>query len=62
MALDDITFTPQCAKFNGTRPTSPPTVTTTPYTGPSTTTTPIPAGKMFFLIEKNNNFRCFFLL
>lgn len=40
MALDDITFTPQCVKFNGTRPTRPPTQPTTPYTGPSTTTTP----------------------
>jgi hypothetical protein len=42
MALDDITFTPQCVKFNGTRPTTPtvPTATTTQYTGPSTTTTP----------------------
>ncbi|CAF1639090.1 unnamed protein product, partial [Adineta ricciae] len=36
MAIDDITFTPQCIKFNGTIPTRPPT---TPYTGPSTTTT-----------------------
>jgi hypothetical protein len=36
MAIDDVTFTPSCAKYNGTIPTRPPT---TPYTGPSTTTT-----------------------
>jgi len=44
MAIDDITFTPQCVKFNGTIPTIPPTTpytgpTTTAYTGPATTTT-----------------------
>ncbi len=40
MVLDDITFTPQCVKFNGTIPTIPPTTTTTTvYTEPSTTTT-----------------------
>jgi len=37
MALDDITYTPQCVIYNGTTPTRPPT--TTPYTGPPTTTT-----------------------
>jgi len=36
MAIDDITFTPQCAIYNGTTPA---TTTTTPYTGPSTTST-----------------------
>jgi hypothetical protein len=50
MALDDITFTPQCAKYNGTRPTLPPSTaytgsSTTPYTGSSTTTTTTPTGK-----------------
>ncbi|CAF4325762.1 unnamed protein product, partial [Adineta steineri] len=39
MALDDITFTPQCVKFNGTIPTRPPTTSTTPYTGTPTTST-----------------------
>ncbi|CAF1046788.1 unnamed protein product [Didymodactylos carnosus] len=33
MALDDITFTPQCAKYNGTRP-----IVTTRTTGSTTTT------------------------
>jgi hypothetical protein len=43
MALDDITFTPQCAKYNGTRPTRPPS---TAYTGSSTTMqTTTPTGK-----------------
>ncbi|CAF4442690.1 unnamed protein product [Rotaria magnacalcarata] len=51
MAIDDITFTPQCIKYNGTIPTVPTTTpytgTTTPYTGPSTTTTTTttPAGE-----------------
>ncbi|CAF4972899.1 unnamed protein product, partial [Rotaria sp. Silwood1] len=40
MAIDDITYTPQCVQYNGTIPTVP---TTTPYTGPQTTTsTPTP--------------------
>jgi hypothetical protein len=56
MALDDITFTPQCVKYDGTTPTPP---GTTPYTGPSTTstappytgpTTTTPIGKILFFI------------
>ncbi|CAF1080522.1 unnamed protein product [Rotaria sordida] len=38
MALDDITYTSQCVKYNGTISTRP-TTTTTPCTGSSTTTT-----------------------
>ncbi|CAF1517485.1 unnamed protein product [Rotaria sordida] len=40
MAIDDVTYTPQCVKYNGTIPTRPTTTTSTPtpYTGPPTTT------------------------
>jgi hypothetical protein len=78
MALDDITFTPQCVKFNGTRPTTPtvPTATTTQYTGPSTTTTPYtgpsttstttpnttPIGTVFFLGYNSDFFLLLLLL
>jgi len=39
MALDDVSYTPQCVQYNGTTPTRP---TVTPYTGPPTTTTEPP--------------------
>ena len=42
MALDDITYTPQCVQYNGTRPTTLASTTATPYTGPPTTTTTEP--------------------